>query len=71
MPVASWEGLVGAVGRWGVRSAVRVRVDVDVDVEMPAGRGKNLVVELPAGNYNFYCSVLGHESMTGVLTVGP
>ena len=41
-----------------------------VDVEIPASTNRRIELELPAGAYQFHCTVPGHEDMTGTITVG-
>jgi plastocyanin len=43
----------------------------DVEVELPASTDRRVVLDLPAGSYDFKCTVPGHDQMAGVLTVTP
>ena len=43
--------------------------DTDINVEVPAKRARRAVIDLPAGEYRFYCEVPGHERMEGTLVV--
>jgi plastocyanin len=44
--------------------------ELDLEVELPAGVGRRVEIDAPAGEYVFYCSVEGHEEdMRGTLTV--
>ena len=41
-----------------------------VDVEIPAGTDRRIQLDPAPGTYQFHCTVPGHESMTGTITVG-
>lgn len=41
----------------------------DLDVRVEPGVGRRVVIDLPAGTYDFLCTVPGHEFMTGTLEV--
>lgn len=45
--------------------------DLAVDVQVPSGRSRTIVVDAPAGTYDYYCSVGSHhdEGMKGRLVV--
>ncbi len=45
-------------------------LDVDVDVELPANTARRVDVTGPAGEYEFLCTVPGHEKIKGTLTIG-
>ncbi|MGH2618591.1 MAG: cupredoxin domain-containing protein [Thermomicrobiales bacterium] len=44
---------------------------LDVDVDLPPGATENIVINAPAGEYEFYCNVPGHKAagMVGTLIV--
>jgi plastocyanin len=42
----------------------------DIHQELPASTDRRVEVDLPAGTYEYYCDVPGHEDMKGQLTVG-
>jgi plastocyanin len=44
--------------------------ELDVDQELPANTARRVTFDAPAGTYEFYCTVPGHEDMKGTLTVG-
>ena len=44
---------------------------LDVEVELPASTDRRVVLDLPAGSYDYKCTVPGHDQMAGVLTVTP
>lgn len=41
----------------------------DAKQELPGSTGRRLELDLPPGEYRFYCDVPGHENMDGRLTV--
>lgn len=41
----------------------------NVKQELPGSTSRRLEIDLPAGEYRFYCDVPGHEKMDGTLTV--
>jgi plastocyanin len=43
--------------------------DLDVEVELPADTQRRATFTAEAGEYEFHCTVPGHEDMTGTLTV--
>lgn len=43
--------------------------DLDVSVELPGNAASRVEFEAAAGTYEFYCTVAGHEDMTGTLVV--
>lgn len=43
--------------------------DLDVEVELPADTDRRASFTAAAGEYEFHCTVPGHEDMTGTLTV--
>lgn len=43
--------------------------DTDINTDVPANRARRTVIDLPAGEYRFFCEVPGHESMEGTLVV--
>ena len=43
---------------------------LDVDVELPANTARRVDVTGPAGEYEFLCTVPGHEKIKGTLTIG-
>lgn len=43
--------------------------DLDVSLELPASKGSRVTFDAAAGEYEFACSVPGHEDMKGTLTV--
>lgn len=42
----------------------------DISVEVPASTSVAVAVDLPAGEYTYFCDITGHEDMTGTLIVG-
>ena len=42
---------------------------LDVEVELPADTDRRVTFTAEAGEYEFHCTVPGHEGMTGTLTV--
>jgi plastocyanin len=42
-----------------------------LEVELPASTDRRVVLDLPAGSYDYRCTVVGHDQMAGVLTVAP
>ena len=43
--------------------------DLDVEVELPSNTDRRVSFAAESGEYEFHCSVPGHEDMTGTLTV--
>jgi len=41
-----------------------------IEVELPANTARRVEIDAPAGTYEFICSVPGHESMKGTITIG-
>ena len=46
--------------------------ELDIDVDIAPGATEEVVINAPAGTYEFYCNVPGHKAagMLGTLTVG-
>ena len=42
---------------------------LDVDEAVPGGGSARIVFEAASGSYEFFCSIAGHEEMTGTLVV--
>jgi len=45
--------------------------ELGLDVELPAGTDRRVEFTAAPGTYTFFCSVTGHDSMTGTIVVGP
>lgn len=43
---------------------------LDLEVELPASTGRRIEFTAPAGSYEFFCTVPGHENMVGTIEVG-
>lgn len=43
--------------------------ELDIDVEIPALKAQRVDIDAPPGSYLIICTVPGHESMTGTLTI--
>ena len=64
----------GTIGVWvdnrdGIHHTFTIE-DLGVDLEIPALKAKRVQFDAPPGTYEIICTVPGHESMTGALTVG-
>ena len=44
-------------------------IDGKISVDIAPGKARRIAVDLPTGTYAYHCSVSGHESMKGTLTV--
>jgi plastocyanin len=43
--------------------------ELGVETEIPAGKGRRVTFDAGAGEYEFHCTVPGHEDMKGTITV--
>lgn len=43
--------------------------DQDIDLGIPTNRARRVDIDLPAGTYEFFCDVPGHDDMKGTLVV--
>ena len=43
--------------------------ELGIDVDVPALKSRRVDIDAPSGTYQILCTVPGHESMTGILTV--
>jgi len=63
----------GDSGLWidnrdGVRHTFTIP-ELEIDVEIPALKASRVDIDAPPGSYMIICTVPGHESMTGTLTI--
>lgn len=43
---------------------------LDIEVELPASTDRRVEIDAAPGTYEFVCEVVGHDDMTGTLTIG-
>jgi uncharacterized cupredoxin-like copper-binding protein len=63
----------GDSGLWidnkdGIRHTFAIP-ELEIDVEIPALKANRVDIDAPPGSYLIICTVPGHESMTGTLTI--
>ena len=44
--------------------------ELDLDIELPGSTDRRIEISAPPGTYELVCAVLGHDDMTGTLTIG-
>lgn len=54
--------------RDGIRHTFTI-TELGVNVDVPALKSRRVALEAPPGTYTIFCTVPGHETMTGTLTV--
>lgn len=70
LSIAASGGGVWIDNKDGIRHTFTIE-DEGIDLDIPALKARRVELNLAAGDYDFICTVPGHDNMKGTLTVSP